>query len=225
MSMQAAPVIEARRLSRTFAGPIPVHALREVDLTVQSGAFVTVVGPSGSGKSTLLQLLGLLDTPTSGSYRLGGRETAQLTEGARCGLRATAIGFVFQSFHLLDGRTARQNVELALLYRGVGARSAAERARGALERVGLGDRADQRVRTMSGGERQRVAIARAVVGGPHVVLCDEPTGSLDSTNSGLVMDLLVDLNRDGTTIIVITHDEAVASLGSQRLAIIDGVLR
>lgn len=225
MTSQLAPVIEARNLTRTFPGPPPTQALCDVQLTVSRGEFVTVVGPSGAGKSTLLQLLGLLDRPSSGSYRLGGYETADLTEAQRCGLRASAIGFVFQSFHLLNARTARQNVEVALLYRGVGTSSATRRAQAALDRVGLGDRGDQPVRTMSGGERQRVAIARAVVGEPDVVLCDEPTGNLDSANSARVMELLAELHADGATLVVITHDAAVAALGGQRLAIVDGVLR
>lgn len=220
-----APVIEMRGVGKCFAGPPVTWALRDVDLTVSPGAFVTVVGPSGSGKSTLLHILGMLDRPSAGTYRLAGVRIDGLSDREACGLRASRIGFVFQSFQLLNGRTAQDNVGLALLYRGVGAKEASTRAADALERVGLGTQARQTVRTMSGGERQRVAIARALVGEPVVMLCDEPTGSLDSENTRTVMALLRDLNDAGTTIVVITHDAAVASSGRQQLAIVDGVLR
>lgn len=222
--MCAAPVLSVRQLRRTYPGPPPVQALRDATFEVYPGDFVTIVGPSGSGKSTLLQLLGLLDQGTGGSYLLSGREVTQLNERERCWLRATAIGFVFQSFQLLDTKTALQNVELALMYRGVSNRDAERRAAAALDRVGLGSRLHQLTKTMSGGERQRVAIARAIVGQPAVLLCDEPTGNLDSTNSASIMELFADLNASGATVVLITHDPQVAAAGTQQLRIVDGTL-
>ncbi len=218
------PVLQVHQLSRTYPGPPPVHALREASFEVPSGDLVTIQGPSGSGKSTLLQVLGLLDQPTSGSYQLAGRDTAHLSESERCWLRASAIGFVFQAFQLLEAKSAAQNVELGLLYRGVPSRQAATRAADALARVGLGSHQTQQVGLMSGGERQRVAIARALVGDPAVLLCDEPTGNLDSANGESVLNLFTELNSQGSTVLIITHDPAIAELGSQRLRLVDGVL-
>lgn len=217
------PVLHADDLRRRFPGPPVVDALRGVDLRVEAGEFVTIQGPSGSGKSTLLQLLGLLDSPSAGSYRLAGREVTSLTERDRSWLRASFIGFVFQAFHLLESRSAEDNVAVGLLYRGASARAVREQARGALSRVGMAERGGQAVHTMSGGERQRVAIARALVGQPRVLLCDEPTGNLDTTNSAAILGLFSQLNAEGSTIVLITHDPDVALLGTQRRRIVDGV--
>jgi putative ABC transport system ATP-binding protein len=218
------PVIEMTGLSRTYPGPPAVRALRPVDLTVAGGDYLAVVGPSGSGKSTLLNLLGLLDRPTSGRYLLDGVDTAALSEGDRTAWRGRRIGFVFQSFHLLPYRSATENVMLAQVY--VGSRGAARReaARAALARVGLAHRLDALPTTMSGGERQRVAIARALVNRPALLLCDEPTGNLDSVTSAAIEQLLRDLNGDGTTVVLITHDERLAAGARRSVAIRDGRL-
>lgn len=222
-------MIEFRRVGLTYPGPPPVTALRPCDLTVAAGEYVTVTGPSGSGKSTFLNLAGLLDTPTSGRYLLDGIDTGTLPDGGRTALRGRRIGFVFQSFHLLPHRSAAENVGLALLYTASrGRRSAAERrelARAALVRVGLGHRLDALPTRLSGGERQRVAIARALVGRPSLLLCDEPTGNLDSATAESVLALLDDLHAQGLTVLLITHDPQVAARGRRTVAIRDGVLR
>lgn len=218
------PVLDLRGVFRTYPGAPPVTALRPVDLRVEAGDFLAVVGPSGSGKSTLLNLLGLLDRPSGGSYRLAGTEVAALDERDRAALRGRRIGFVFQAFHLLPHRTALENVALAQLY--VTARTApraADAAR-ALRLVGLGHRLDALPSRLSGGERQRVAIARAVVNAPDILLCDEPTGNLDSATAGAVLDLLTELNRGGVTVVVITHDPVVARRAARQVALLDGRL-
>ena len=217
-------VIELRGVGRTYPGTSPVVALRPCDLSVAPGDYVTVVGPSGSGKSTLLNLLGLLDRPTEGSYRLEGIDTADLTENERTALRGRRLGFVFQSFHLIDHRTATENVALGLLYRNTAAFERRVRAVAALEAMGLGHRLDALPATMSGGERQRVAIARALVGDPAVLLCDEPTGNLDSRTTDAVLQILDDLHARGITIVVITHEEFVARRGTRTIRISDGAL-
>jgi putative ABC transport system ATP-binding protein len=218
------PVIELRGLGRTYPGPPPVPALRPADLVIEAGDYVAVTGPSGSGKSTLLHLLGLLDTPTVGSYLLDGLDTSALGDKDRSALRGRRIGVVFQAFHLLPYRTALENVLLAELYNQTprGARLAAAAA--ALEEAGLGHRLDALPTTLSGGECQRVAIARALVNRPSLLLCDEPTGNLDSANAAALMDVLDQLNAAGYTIVVITHDPRVAAHSRRRVAISDGVL-
>ncbi|MER7823759.1 ABC transporter ATP-binding protein [Streptomyces sp. NPDC096097] len=218
------PVIELRGVRLTYPGPPPVEALGRTDLIVGRGEFLTVVGPSGSGKSTFLNVVGLLDAPTGGTYLLDGLDTGGLPEADRTALRGRRIGFVFQAFHLLPHRSAWENVALALLYQGVAAQERRERAREALSRVGLGHRLDAMPTTLSGGERQRVAVARALVGRPALLLCDEPTGNLDSANADSILCLLEELNRSGMTILVITHDQAVAARGRRTVAIRDGVL-
>ncbi|GGU32370.1 ABC transporter ATP-binding protein [Streptomyces violascens] len=220
----AAPVLELCDVARTYPGAPPVHALRPVDLTVEAGDYLAVVGPSGSGKSTLLNLLGLLDRPTSGTFRLSGVDVAGLNERDRAALRGRRVGFVFQSFHLLPYRTATENVTLAQLYVTPRSRRRELVAEQTLRRVGLGHRLQALPSTMSGGERQRVAIARALVNAPDILLCDEPTGNLDSATAQAVMDLLEELNQAGVTIIVITHDHAVASRARRRVTILDGHL-
>ncbi|WP_024287106.1 ABC transporter ATP-binding protein [Cellulomonas sp. KRMCY2] len=218
------PVIELRSLTRTFPGTPPVEALRQANLRVDTGEYVSVVGPSGSGKSTLLHILGLLDRPTSGDYLLDGVPTGTASEQDRSALRGGRIGFVFQSFHLLPHRTVMDNVLLATLYSGVPRAERKERALAALERVGLSHRLSFMPTVLSGGERQRVAIARAVIASPHVLLADEPTGNLDSTTSAGVMDLFDELHRDGLTLLVITHDAAVSAHAQRQVRIADGVL-
>lgn len=225
MSTPDAPVIDLRGLSRTFPGTPPVEALRRVDLTVQRGEYVSIVGPSGSGKSTLLHILGLLDRPTAGDYLLDGVSTAAISEEHRSALRGGRIGFVFQAFHLLPHRTVLDNVLLATLYSGVPRAERHDRAMAALERVGLSHRLDFLPTVLSGGERQRVAVARAVIAQPHVLLADEPTGNLDAATSTGVLDLFDDLHDDGLTLVVITHDDAVSSRAQRRVRITDGALQ
>ncbi|MER5872263.1 ABC transporter ATP-binding protein [Streptomyces sp. NPDC002044] len=219
------PVIEFRQAGLTYPGPPPVPALTACDLAIRHGEFVTVVGPSGSGKSTFLNIVGLLDAPTEGRYLLDGIDTGSLGDHDRTALRGRRIGFVFQSFHLLPHRSALENVALAMLYNGVPRKERPARAREALVRVGLGHRLAAVPSRLSGGERQRVAIARALVARPSLLLCDEPTGNLDSANADTVLALLDELHTDGMTVLVITHDQEVAAHGGRTVAIRDGVLR
>jgi ABC-type lipoprotein export system ATPase subunit len=217
-------VVELRGLGRTYGSEPPVHALRGVDLTIHVGDFLAIVGPSGSGKSTLLNILGCLDRPTAGTYKIDGIDAAGLTEGERTTLRGLTIGFVFQSFHLLPHRTALENVMLAEMY-GRGERDGRrERAMVALERVGMGDRAEFLPTKLSGGEQQRVAIARALLGSPKLLLCDEPTGNLDSANTESLLLLFDALGRDGLTLVVVTHDEEVAAHARRVVRMVDGRL-
>jgi putative ABC transport system ATP-binding protein len=218
------PVLELTAVARVYPGPSPVHALRPTDLIVHSGEFVAITGPSGSGKSTLLNLLGLLDRPDAGTLRLDGLDTGRLAERDRTALRGRRIGFVFQAFHLLPYRTTTENVAVAQVYSGV-RRSERERvAREALAVVGLAHRLDALPTTLSGGERQRVAIARALINSPSLILCDEPTGNLDSGTSRTVLDLLDTVNANGATIVMITHDQDVAARARRILRIQDGRL-
>lgn len=219
-------VLELRGITRSFDG-VPV--LRRVDLDVGRGEYVAIVGPSGSGKSTLLNVIGCLDRPTSGTYRLEGVETTELGERGRAAVRAGSIGFVFQSFHLLAHLPIEDNVALAETYRhrqpGVERRTRRERAVAQLQRVGLGHRLGYRPTLLSGGERQRVAIARALLGRPALLLCDEPTGNLDAANTAAVLELFDELRRDeGITILTITHDASVADRAARVVEIDDGVL-
>ncbi|WP_411071653.1 ABC transporter ATP-binding protein [Streptomyces sp. cmx-4-25] len=218
------PVIEFRQVGLTYPGPPPVPALVPCDLRIGRGEFVTVVGPSGSGKSTFLNIAGLLDAPTTGTYLLDGIDTGTLRDGDRTALRGRRIGFVFQSFHLLPHRSALENVTLAMVYNGFRRRERAGLAHEALDRVGLGHRVHALPTRLSGGERQRVAIARALVARPSLLLCDEPTGNLDSANAETVLALLDELHRDGMTVLVITHDPDVARRGGRTVAIRDGRL-
>lgn len=219
-----APVVELLALERTYQGPPPVAALRHASLLINPGDYVALMGPSGSGKSTLVNILGLLDRPTAGRYLLDGRDTGQLTERQRAALRASRIGVVFQAFHLLPWRTAVENVALSGLYSGIPYRKRLTGAYHALAQVGLAGRAEALPTTLSGGERQRVAIARALVARPSLLLCDEPTGNLDSASTAAVMDLLGQLQQDGLTILVITHDQRVADRAARLVTIADGVL-
>jgi putative ABC transport system ATP-binding protein len=218
------PVIELRGLARTYPGPPPVPALRPASLVIEAGDYVAVTGASGSGKSTLLHLLGLLDSPTAGSYLLDGVDTSELGDRDRSALRGSRIGFVFQAFHLLPYRTALENVLLAQMYNQTPRTARVRAAVDALDAVRLGHRLDALPTTLSGGECQRVAIARALVNRPSLLLCDEPTGNLDSRNATALMDLLDQLNGAGFTIVVITHDASVAAHAGRTIAISDGVL-
>jgi putative ABC transport system ATP-binding protein len=218
------PVVELDRLARVFPTEPPVHALRQVHLTVHNGDYVAVVGASGSGKSTLLNVLGLLDRPTDDRYLLDGIDTAVLSDSERAGERGRRIGFVFQSFHLLSHRSVEENVMLGEIYRGEPRSGRFERAVAALQQVGLGHRIGFLPTRLSGGERQRVAIARAIVGTPSLLLCDEPTGNLDSENTASVLDLFDELGRRGLTILVITHDSTVADRAGRVVRMLDGNL-
>jgi putative ABC transport system ATP-binding protein len=221
----AEPVVDLEGVSRTFhAGDVDVPALREATLRIESGEYVSIVGPSGSGKSTLLNIIGLLDRPTGGAYRLQGTDVVSLSEAERTALRGSTIGFVFQAFHLMPHRTVVENVALSMLYARTPRRERDARAVEALERVGLGHRVAFRPVQLSGGERQRVALARAIVGKPSVLLCDEPTGNLDSTTSASMLEMFDELRRDGLTLVVITHDRDVSSHAERRVSIIDGTL-
>jgi putative ABC transport system ATP-binding protein len=216
-------VIEARDLTKTYGrGEGRVEAVAGVSLSVASGEWLSVVGPSGSGKSTLMNLLGLLDRPTSGSYALGGREVSNLKGGELARARRELVGFVFQSYNLLPRRSARENVELPMIYAGVGRRRRKRRAMEALERVGLTDRARHKPSELSGGQAQLVAIARALANDPALLLADEPTGNLDSVSTEDIIGLFEDLNSSGTTLVVVTHDANVATRADRTVEMRDG---
>jgi len=218
------PIVALERVSRTFSGSPPVEALRRVDLSMFEGEYLAVVGPSGSGKSTLLNVLGCLDRPTDGSYQLAGINVGALSDAKRTALRGQRIGFAFQAFHLLPYRTVMENVTTGLLYNRVPHRERKRLATQALDRVGLAARRGFDPRLLSGGERQRVAIARALAGRPDMLLCDEPTGNLDSKTSQSILDLFDELVADGLTLVVVTHDAAVSSRAGRRVELVDGRL-
>jgi len=216
------PVLELRGVAKRYPGG--VEALRGVDLRIQAGELVAIVGPSGSGKTTLLQIMGTLDRPSEGLVHVDGRDTAVATDDELSALRAQRIGFVFQQFYLLDGLSAVDNVAGGLLYNGIPADERRERAREALERVGLGHRLDHRPNQLSGGEKQRTSIARAIVGRPSIVFADEPTGALDTHTGHGIIELLRELNRDGATLMIITHDRALADALPRRVEVLDGAI-
>jgi putative ABC transport system ATP-binding protein len=226
VSGRAPLAIEAVDVARSYQlDGLTVDALRGVSLTVAPGEYAAIIGPSGSGKSTLMHLLGLLDRPTSGSIRVGGREATALSDSELAELRNRTIGFVFQAFQLLPRTTAVDNVALPLLYRGTGGRERRRRAVAALESVGLGHRLDHRPTQMSGGEQQRVAIARALVGEPTVLLADEPTGNLDTRTGEEIMATLDRLNAEhGVAVVLVTHDVDVASRARRQIHVRDGVI-
>jgi putative ABC transport system ATP-binding protein len=220
----AEPVVVVDGLSKVFPGPPEVTALQPCSFSVAAGEFVAVTGPSGSGKTTLLSLLGLLDTPTAGSYVLAGFDVADLSDNQRAAVRARLIGFVFQAFHLIGYRTVLDNVELGLLYQGVSLRERRRLAGEVIERVGLTARRDALCSQLSGGEKQRVAIARTLIRRPALVLCDEPTGNLDTANSDAILATLEALHAEGLSIVMITHDPTVAARAQRNLTIRDGVV-
>ncbi len=218
-------VIMTRGLRKDYElGAETVHALRGVDLQIDKNEFVTIMGPSGSGKSTLLNLIGCLDTPSSGQYWLGGEEVSRLDDNELARIRNRQIGFVFQTFNLLSRTTALHNVELPLIYAGLPARQRHERAKATLEAVGLGDRMTHQPNELSGGERQRVAIARALVNQPSLLLADEPTGSLDSATSREIMEILVRLHERGETILLVTHERDIAAYSERLITLNDGMI-
>lgn len=217
-------VVDLQDVSRTFPGTPPVEALKSTTLAIEEGEYLAIVGPSGSGKSTMLHLLGLLDTPTTGTYFLDGVDTGALSEQQRAGMRSARIGFVFQSFHLLGTRTTVENVMLAEVYRPGSAKGRRDRAVEALEQVGLGHRLDAFPTTLSGGERQRVAIARALVSRPSLLLADEPTGNLDTATGNQILGLFESLHESGLTLAVITHDHEVATRAQRQVRIRDGAV-
>ena len=215
-------LLELSDVSRVYGEEVPVYALQEVSLTIFAGDFLSIVGPSGSGKSTMLGLLGLLDLPTAGTVRVGGQDVAELDDAARSSLRGESIGFVFQQFHLIPHLTAAANVETALLYRGIRTSTRRRRALDALELVGLAHRADHRPMQMSGGEQQRVAIARAIVTEPLMILADEPTGALDSTNAAHVLEIFRNLQSHERAVVMVTHDLGVAATTARKVSMRDG---
>jgi len=218
------PLIRLEGAARTYPGPVPVHALRPTDLVVEAGDYLAIMGPSGSGKSTFLHVVGCLDRPTGGRYVFAGTDVATLDDAALAALRGRTIGFVFQRFHLLRDEPAWRNVALPLLYQGVGRAERARRADEALDRVGLLARRDHDPGRLSGGEQQRVALARALVKRPRLLLCDEPTGNLDSGSGARVLDLIREQHAAGTTVLLITHDPRVAEQARHELFLSDGVL-
>lgn len=218
-------MIEIKDLKKVFrTSEIETYALNGVNFEVKKGEFVAIMGPSGCGKSTLLNILGLLDNPTSGSYKLEGKEVGNLKERERTGLRKGKIGFVFQSFNLIDELTVAQNIEVPLTYLGIPSGQRKKMVGDVMERVGISHRAKHYPNQLSGGQQQRVAIARALVTEPSIILADEPTGNLDSTNGKEVMELLTELNRKGTTIIMVTHSSRDASYAHRTVNLFDGAV-
>jgi putative ABC transport system ATP-binding protein len=216
-------MMELRGICRDYAvGDQTVHALDHIDLTIRRGEYVSIMGPSGSGKSTLLNLLGLLDRPTSGTYKLQGEDVATLDDDALAANRQKHIGFIFQFFHLIPRLSALENVELPLVLAGAAPRERRERATKVLQSVGLGPRLEHRPDQLSGGERQRVAIGRAIIMQPSFLLADEPTGNLDSKSGGEIMQIVEQLNRDGIALLIVTHDPAIGGRAQRHLTLRDG---
>jgi putative ABC transport system ATP-binding protein len=218
-------IILTHRLARDYEmGAEIVRALRGVNVQIRRNEYVAIMGPSGSGKSTLMNLIGCLDTPTAGEYWLNGQKVSDLTDDELARIRNKEIGFVFQTFNLLPRASALHNVELPLIYAGVGAKDRRDRAARALERVGLGDRMQHKPNELSGGQRQRVAIARALVNEPSILLADEPTGNLDSTTSGEIMGVFADLHGEGQTVVMVTHEHDIAANAARVVTLKDGVV-
>ncbi len=223
---EAARIIDVEALTKVYgANGTAVHALRGIDMSVAAGEFVALIGPSGSGKSTLMAILGCLDSPTAGSYRFDGERVDGLSGSALARIRNEKIGFVFQNYNLLPKASVARNVELPMLYAGVGRRERRERAMELLERVGIAEKARQLPAALSGGQRQRVAIARALANRPKMLLADEPTGALDSKTGHEVLALFQDLHASGNTVLLVTHDPTIAALAQRRVEIHDGLVR
>ena len=216
-------MVELRHVSRIFnVGGQEVRAMDDVSLTIDRGDYVSIMGPSGSGKSTLLNIIGLLDTPDSGSYLLQGRDVTGLSDRELAAVRGRAIGFIFQFFHLIPRLSAQQNIELPLLLAGVAPQERRQRSLPLLEAFGLLERKHHRPDELSGGQRQRVAIARAVINRPAILLADEPTGNLDSHSGGEIVELMERLNQEGLTLIVVTHDREIGQRAKRRIRVVDG---
>lgn len=219
-------VIEMKSVNKSYRnGAVATQALKDVSLEIRRGEFVAVIGPSGSGKSTLMNLIGCLDRADSGIFRLDGRDTGTLSDDELAETRNRKIGFVFQSFHLLAQYSALENVELAMLYGGTSQGEAREKARAVLTALGMQDRMDHRPNQLSGGQKQRVAIARALVNSPAIILADEPTGNLDTTTGSEVLSIFRELNRQGATVVVVTHDRDIAANARRAVSIRDGIVR
>jgi len=219
------PIIQTKALTKTFgSNGTAVHALRGIDLAVDKGEFVALVGPSGSGKSTLMAIIGCLDAPTSGTYTLDGHEVQGLTGGELARIRNSKIGFIFQSYNLMPKANILRNVELPMLYAGVGRKERRDRAMALLEKVGMPEKANVLPGNLSGGQRQRVAIARALANGPALLLADEPTGALDSHTGAEVLALFQELNAAGNTLVLVTHDASIAALAQRRVELRDGLI-
>ena len=217
------PLIHARELRKTYhVGDQVVHALDGLDLDIRTNEYVALMGPSGSGKSTLMNILGCLDSPTSGSYILNGQDVSRLADDALADIRNREIGFVFQTFNLLPRYTALENVALPMVYAGMGKAERLARAQEVLDQVGLGDRMDHRPNELSGGQRQRVAVGRALVMRPSIILADEPTGNLDTATSQEVMELFGDIQKAGNTVILVTHEEDIAAYAHRTVRLRDG---
>ncbi|MCA0131994.1 ABC transporter ATP-binding protein [Winogradskyella alexanderae] len=218
-------VIEIRNIIRDFKlGQETVHVLKGIDLDIKRGEYVAIMGPSGSGKSTLMNLLGCLDTPTSGTYILNGKDVSQMTDDELAEIRNTEIGFVFQTFNLLPRTTALENVALPMIYAGASKKLRSERASEVLTDVGLADRMDHKPNQLSGGQRQRVAVGRALVNKPSIILADEPTGNLDSKTSLEIMELFNEIHAKGNTVIMVTHEEDIAANAKRVIRLIDGMV-
>lgn len=220
------PILVMKQLSKSYhLGAVELKVLRDINLTINSGEYVAIMGPSGSGKSTLLNMIGCLDHPTSGEYRLGGRDVAQLNDDDLSFVRGAHIGFVFQSFNLIEQLNVIENIEVPMYYQGYSEHQSAGRARELASMVGLGDRLDHRPSELSGGERQRVAIARALANEPLIILADEPTGNLDSESGSGILRILHDLHERGKTLIVVTHDEGIAKDAQRTIRLFDGRIK
>ena len=218
-------VISLKGIERHFKmGEMVVKALRGIDATIERNEFVALMGPSGSGKSTLMNILGCLDTPTSGEYVLNGQDVSRLVDAELAEIRNKEIGFIFQTFNLLPKQDALANVILPLIYAGIPKEERLKKGRAMLESVGLGDRMDHRPNELSGGQRQRVAFARALINSPSIILADEPTGNLDSKTSVEIMDLLTEIHHQGNTIILVTHEEDIAEYAQRTIRLIDGMV-
>lgn len=224
LTASTSPLLVLDGVTKTYGTEAPVQVLQATDLVVNNGDYIAITGPSGSGKSTLLNILGLLDAPTTGQYFVEGLDTTKATERQTLVFRGHTFGFIFQAFHLIPGKTALENVEMGALYSNPRRKPRREAAISKLRHLGMSHRMEADPRTLSGGEKQRVAIARALMGDPLILLCDEPTGNLDSSNTATTIELLEELNRQGLTVVVVTHDEDVAARAVRHIKVADGLV-